>query len=53
MVGDRPDVDAAGAHAAGMPCVIIGGGRRAARGHASYLALPSLERLTRVLDDRR
>ena len=24
MVGDRPDVDAAGAAAAGMPCVIIG-----------------------------
>jgi HAD superfamily hydrolase (TIGR01549 family) len=46
MVGDRPDVDAAGADAAGMPCVIIGAGVRKS---SKYLALPSLERLHRVL----
>jgi putative hydrolase of the HAD superfamily len=49
MVGDRPDTDAAGAGAAGMPCVIIGRGRQSAR----YLRVPSFERLARVLDDRR
>jgi putative hydrolase of the HAD superfamily len=53
FVGDRPDVDAAGASAAGMPCVIIGGRFRPARRTASYLTLPSLERLLDVLDDRR
>jgi len=49
MVGDRPEVDAAGAAAAGMPCVIIGNpsGQR-----QQFLALPSLERLHRVLDPR-
>ena len=52
MVGDRPDVDAAGAHAAGMPCVIVGRRSSARRGTA-YLALPSFTRLARVLDDRR
>jgi HAD superfamily hydrolase (TIGR01549 family) len=48
MVGDRADTDAAGAAAAGMPCVIIGRGRSSGR----YLVLPSLERLSRALDDR-
>jgi HAD superfamily hydrolase (TIGR01549 family) len=49
MVGDRADTDAAGAAAAGMPCVIIGRGRSSGR----HLVLPSLERLSRALDDRR
>jgi HAD superfamily hydrolase (TIGR01549 family) len=49
MVGDRTDTDAAGAAAAGMPCVIIGRGRSS--GH--HLVLPSFERLSRALDDRR
>ncbi|HYN08804.1 MAG TPA: HAD family hydrolase [Vicinamibacterales bacterium] len=52
-VGDRPDVDAAGASAAGMPCVIIGGGWRSLRRYPGYLVLRSLERLCDVLDDRR
>ena len=53
MVGDRPDVDAAGAAAAGMPCVIIR--RRQPHGHLppQSLVLPSFERLRHVLDDRR
>jgi HAD superfamily hydrolase (TIGR01549 family) len=48
VVGDRPDADAAGAAAAGMPCVIIG-----TRKHSSgdFLLLNSLERLRDVLDD--
>jgi HAD superfamily hydrolase (TIGR01549 family) len=53
FVGDRPDVDAAGASAAGMPCVIIGGGFRSSRQRPGYLALSSLERLLDVLDNRR
>ncbi len=52
MIGDRPDVDAAGAHAAGMPCVIIGR-RRSRRRGPTYLPLSSFMRLARVLDDRR
>jgi HAD superfamily hydrolase (TIGR01549 family) len=48
MVGDRDDADAAGAAAAGMPCVIIGQRRSSSR----YLALPSFERLSRAIDDR-
>ncbi len=52
MVGDRADVDAAGAHAAGMPCVIIGSRLRPGAGHANFLVMPSFERLTRVLDAR-
>ena len=53
MVGDRPEVDAAGAHAAGMPCVIIGRAAGRTQRAANYLTLPSFERLIRVLDDRR
>jgi HAD superfamily hydrolase (TIGR01549 family) len=53
MVGDRPDVDAAGAAAAGMPCVIIGRSGRLRRTRPTYLLLPSLERLHRVLDTYR
>ncbi len=52
-VGDRPDVDAAGASAAGMPCVIIGGRLRSMHRTAGYRVLRSLERLLDVLDDRR
>jgi HAD superfamily hydrolase (TIGR01549 family) len=48
MVGDRADTDAAGAAAAGMPCVLIGRGRS----HGRYRIFSSLERLSRVLDDR-
>jgi len=49
MVGDRPDVDAAGADAAGMSSVIVGS---AGHKNAKYLAVPSLERLHRVLVHR-
>lgn len=48
VVGDRPDVDAAGAAAAGMPCVIIGRSRPS--GGSTYLRLPSFKRLHRVLN---
>ena len=48
VVGDRADVDAAGAAAAGMPCVIIG--RTRARGSLAHLSVPSFKRLHRVLD---
>jgi FMN phosphatase YigB (HAD superfamily) len=51
VVGDRSDVDAAGAAAAGMPCVVIGKPPR--RSGADLLVLESLERLHRVLDDDR
>ncbi len=50
MVGDRPDVDGAGAIAAGMPCVIVGRPSSASRNGAGCLVLSSLERLCRVLD---
>jgi FMN phosphatase YigB (HAD superfamily) len=51
VVGDRFDVDAAGADAAGMPHVIIG--RHPSNGSTNRrsLVLPSLERLHRVLDN--
>jgi putative hydrolase of the HAD superfamily len=49
MVGDRVDVDAAGASAAGMPCVIVGRGTRSRTDSAEVLFVPSLERLRRVL----
>jgi HAD superfamily hydrolase (TIGR01549 family) len=48
-VGDRIDVDAAGAAAAGMPCVIIGRTHRTVAS-AEFVVLPSLERLSRVFD---
>ena len=51
VVGDRPDVDAAGAAAAGMPCVIIG--RARARAGRTFLPLASFKRLHRVLDTQR
>jgi HAD superfamily hydrolase (TIGR01509 family) len=49
VVGDRPDTDAAGAAAAGMPCVIVG--NRYRQSSSDFLSLPSLERLRDVLDD--
>jgi putative hydrolase of the HAD superfamily len=48
VVGDRIDVDAAGASAAGMRCVIVGARKSAAS--ANFLALPSFERLRHVLE---
>jgi FMN phosphatase YigB (HAD superfamily) len=51
VVGDRFDVDAAGAAAAGMPCVIIGRGSQPASNNSGSLVLPSLERLRCVLDE--
>jgi FMN phosphatase YigB (HAD superfamily) len=48
-VGDRVDVDAAGAAAAGMRCVIIGRPRTRVPG-STYMVLPSFERLRRVFD---
>jgi len=53
MVGDRSDVDAAGAAAAGMPCVLIGKAPRSTTDVADLLVLDSLERLHRVLDAHR
>lgn len=48
VVGDRAEVDGAGATAAGMHCVIVGSSARAAS--ASCIVLPTLERLIRVCD---
>lgn len=52
FVGDRAEVDAAGARAAGMPCVIIGRADVDAGHVQDYTLLPSFERLTRVFDGR-
>ena len=49
VVGDRPDADAAGAAAAGMPCVIVG--NTDADSSGDFVSLHSLERLRDVLDD--
>jgi FMN phosphatase YigB (HAD superfamily) len=49
VVGDRFDVDAAGASAAGMQCVIIGRHRRLSSSNRRSLVLPNLERLHSVL----
>lgn len=49
VVGDRPDVDAAGAAAAGMPCVIVGASQPSQS--CDFVSLSSLERLRDVLDD--
>lgn len=51
VVGDRSDVDAAGAAAAGMPCAVIG--KPPLQSGADLLVLESLERLHRVLHDGR
>jgi putative hydrolase of the HAD superfamily len=49
VVGDRLDADAAGAAAAGMPCVIIG--RPTRRESSEFVSFVSLERLRDALDD--
>jgi len=51
VVGDRVEVDAHGATAAGMPCVIIGRPSRTSVNQAGFLYFSSLERLRWVLDD--
>ena len=53
VVGDRADVDAAGAAAAGMSCVLIqrrGGRAGLARRLANVITVSSFERLRHVLD---
>jgi phosphoglycolate phosphatase/putative hydrolase of the HAD superfamily len=52
VVGDRSEVDAEGAAAAGMPCVIVGRSPRASANQAGVRFVSSLERLQRVLTDR-
>jgi FMN phosphatase YigB (HAD superfamily) len=52
VVGDRVDADAAGAAAAGMPCVIIGRSGSSPHDPAGFLPVASFERLRGVLDDR-
>jgi HAD superfamily hydrolase (TIGR01549 family) len=51
MIGDRVEVDASGAAAAGMPSVIIGA-RRSAAMPSNCLMLPSFRMLCDVLDGR-
>jgi HAD superfamily hydrolase (TIGR01509 family) len=51
FVGDRADVDAVGAAAAGMPCVIVGRTPRAAA-PATHVMFSSFEELTRVFERR-
>jgi HAD superfamily hydrolase (TIGR01509 family) len=51
MVGDRADADAAGAAAAGMPCVIIGRSQASPAESSGVRIISSLERLRHVLDD--
>lgn len=47
-VGDRPDVDLAGAHAAGMPCALVGSRMRAQRA-LRQLTFPSFRSMTHAL----
>jgi HAD superfamily hydrolase (TIGR01549 family) len=55
VVGDRVEVDARGAAAAGMPCIIIGGADHSVLNpvlaNSGFRVLSSLERLRCVLDD--
>jgi HAD superfamily hydrolase (TIGR01549 family) len=54
VVGDRPDADAAGAAAAGMPCVIVGRhGANPSSGAGGYRSLPTLEHLHEFLEHDR
>jgi putative hydrolase of the HAD superfamily len=53
MVGDRTDVDGAGAAASGMPCVIITTRPPSGAAPAGVMILDSLERLHSALDDNR
>jgi HAD superfamily hydrolase (TIGR01509 family) len=49
-VGDRPEIDAAGARAAGMPCVIISRGRASGGlGEPEFVQVTSFGRLARVI----
>lgn len=48
VVGDRADVDAAGAAAAGMPCVIVGG-TRSSNAAATSGSVRSMDELRRLL----
>lgn len=48
-VGDRADVDAVGAAAAGLPCLILGG----EGGHDGYLPLTAFARLPELVAGRR
>ena len=48
-IGDRPEVDAAGAQAAGMPCVIIG----AKNGADGYCGVRSFDELCHALENSR
>ncbi|MCA8956616.1 MAG: HAD family hydrolase [Planctomycetes bacterium] len=49
-VGDRPELDAVGATAAGMPCAIIGNAAPAAAGGPSYIPVSGFAELARVLE---
>jgi HAD superfamily hydrolase (TIGR01549 family) len=51
-VGDRVNVDATGAAAAGMSCVIVGGARGGPALSNSYVVVSSFERLYRAFDGR-
>jgi HAD superfamily hydrolase (TIGR01549 family) len=51
-VGDRIEVDAAGAEAAGMRCVIIGAERDRSGSAGGFAVYPSFERLSRAFDHR-
>lgn len=53
MVGDRIEVDGAGAAAAGMPSVILGARPSGATLPHDCMFVASMEELRRVLDDRR
>jgi putative hydrolase of the HAD superfamily len=48
FVGDRPDVDAAGARSAGMRCVIVG--RKGSGDERGFMRLPSLAGLARIFE---
>jgi len=48
-IGDRPDVDAAGARAAGMPCLIIGAKINA----KGYFCAPSFDELCHEIENSR
>jgi FMN phosphatase YigB (HAD superfamily) len=53
VVGDRAEVDAAGAAAAGMSSVIVSHHAAAASQIPACVVFPSLERLSRVFQPRR
>lgn len=51
MVGDRMDVDGAGARAAGMPCAIIGRRATGVQPTPGCITIRSIESLRRTLDN--